>query len=105
MRAMAQISFGDPASIGEGEIRVLAEGPLLIRHQGKLHCIDNKCGHFGVPMADGVLQDGTIACRQHGISFSLVSGEVINRPWENCDGLRIHTVVESDHEALIELRD
>ncbi|MBF0256385.1 MAG: Rieske 2Fe-2S domain-containing protein [Gammaproteobacteria bacterium] len=100
---MAQIRVANPASIGEGELQVLAEGLLLLRYQGQLHCIENKCGHFGVPLADGELRDGAIVCRHHGISFCLSSGEVVNRPWENCDRLRVYPVSESADAALIDL--
>jgi nitrite reductase/ring-hydroxylating ferredoxin subunit len=98
-----QIRVDAPASIAEGEIRLLAQGPLLLRHQGRLYCIQNQCGHFGLPLLDGELRDGAIICRHHGISFSLSSGEVVNRPWENCDKVKVYPVSEGTTEALIEL--
>jgi nitrite reductase/ring-hydroxylating ferredoxin subunit len=67
------------------------EEPLLIiHHQGKLHIISNKCGHFGVPLHTGKIKDGAIYCREHGIGFDLNSGKVVNRPWENCDPIQIY---------------
>jgi nitrite reductase/ring-hydroxylating ferredoxin subunit len=98
---MGEYRQDNPGQIGEGEVQLLTNGLLLVRHQGRLHCIENKCGHFGVPLADGRVVDGTIVCRQHGISFSLASGEVVNRPWENCDKVRVYPVVETDTEAVI----
>ena len=99
---MAKIRVDQPASIAEGTLQLLAEGLLLLRHQGRLYCVENKCGHFGVPLADGEVRDGTIVCRQHGISFSLASGDVVNRPWENCDRIRVYPVTETAEEALID---
>lgn len=84
-------------------MQILAEGLLLLRHQGRLYCVENKCGHFGVPLNDGAVRDGAIVCRHHGISFSLATGEVLNRPWENCDRVRVYPVLEGADEAIIEL--
>ncbi len=62
---------------------------LLIVHQGKYHVIENKCGHFGVPLSNGELRGNEIVCAEHGISFDLDTGEVVNRPYENCDPIKI----------------
>lgn len=62
---------------------------LLIAHQGKYHVIENKCGHFGVPLSDGKIRENEIVCAEHGISFDLDTGEVVNRPYENCDPLKV----------------
>lgn len=98
--------LANPEAIGEGVISPLAvagRALLLIRQQGVLHCLENRCGHFGLPLADGSLRPGVILCRQHGISFSLASGAVVNRPWENCDPVRVFPVLEGGGEALIDL--
>ncbi len=100
---MGQIRLENPAGIGEGELHPLAEGLLVTRYQGQLYCLENKCGHFGVPLDDGEVVDGTVVCRMHGISFSLASGEVINRPWENCDRVQVYPVTETAEGALIEI--
>ena len=65
---------------------------LLIRHQGKYHLIENKCGHFGVRMERGRVENNQIFCPEHGISFDLDSGHVVNRPYENCDPVKILTI-------------
>lgn len=69
---------------------------LLIHHNDQFHLIENKCGHFGLPLSDGLLKDEEIICSQHGISFSLLTGEVVNRPYENCDMIRVFKIIEQD---------
>ena len=68
---------------------------LLIQHKNEIYLIENRCGHFGVPLDTGHVEDGTIVCSQHSISFSLITGEIINRPFENADPIKIfQTAIE-----------
>lgn len=73
---------------------------LLIHFEDNTYIIANKCGHFGVGLHDGHIgKEGerpAISCSQHGISFDLISGEVINRPWENCDPVTVFKVHQLD---------
>jgi len=63
---------------------------LLIHHQHQHYLIENKCGHFGVPLDDAQIKDNQIICAQHGISFSLETGLVVNRPYENCNPINTY---------------
>ncbi len=74
---------------------------LLIQQNNKIYLIKNKCGHFGVKLdnADVKEQDNitSICCKEHGICFSLSTGKVTNRPWENCDPIQtIDIIFEGD---------
>jgi nitrite reductase/ring-hydroxylating ferredoxin subunit len=66
---------------------------LLIQENNKIYLIENKCGHFGVRLDDANIEEednnSLIICKQHGISFDLLTGKVINRPWENCDPINV----------------
>ena len=62
---------------------------LIVRHQEKIYVVENKCGHFGVPLADGRLEEGQIFCAVHGIGFDLEDGTVSNRLHENCSPIRV----------------
>ena len=79
------------------------ENLLLIHHLSKTYIIENKCGHFGLPLHTGSLIDGTIVCRQHGISFYLTTGEISNRPYENCGSVKVFPVVFKDGFIGVEL--
>ncbi|OGT91249.1 MAG: hypothetical protein A2286_12055 [Gammaproteobacteria bacterium RIFOXYA12_FULL_61_12] len=103
---MTEFRFHGAASMGEGEIRPFQqEGKalLLIRQGGRLYCLDNKCGHFGAPLATGKLTQGAIQCGVHGIAFSLETGRVTNRPRERCRPIGIYPVREEGGDALIDL--
>ena len=103
---MMQFSYPDADSIGEGEMRpikVEERSLLLIRHQGNLHCIDNRCGHFGAPLVTGSVEDGAIHCSLHQIAFSLHSGEVVTDTSNKCSPITVYPVVEQGGEAVIDL--
>ena len=76
----------------ENSCSMIRRSLLLIVHLGKYHVIENKCGHFGVPLSNGELRDNEIICAEHGISFDLDTGAVVNRPYENCDPIKILAV-------------
>jgi len=65
---------------------------LLIIKQGRPYVIENKCGHFGVPLENSQLRDNEIVCPKHGISFDLDTGKIVNRPYENCDPIRVFSL-------------
>ena len=69
---------------------------LVINHNGTIHIVANECGHFGVPLEDGTISDNSIVCSQHGIGFDLITGQISNRPWENCEPIRVFPVMLKD---------
>ena len=82
----------------EGIYPVTIEGQnfLVIRHNGQLFCIENKCGHFGVPLATGRVRDNTIYCREHGIGFDLFDGQVKKSLGEDCNPIKVVKLIEQD---------
>ena len=105
---MQQIPVSDVDAIGEGEIRAVETDVhrlILVRNGGRLFCVENRCGHFGVPLVKGKIEDDAIHCPMHGISFSLESGEVVNRPWENCNAIRVFPVEEEGGNATIQFTE
>jgi len=69
---------------------------LLIENNNGYHLVENKCGHFGLPLNTGEIKGDEIICSHHGISFSLLTGEVVNRLYENCDMIRVFKIVEQN---------
>lgn len=69
---------------------------LLVHHQNDFYLVENKCGHFGVVLDDAQIKNNQIICAQHGISFSLETGLVINRPYENCDPIKTYSLQIED---------
>lgn len=58
--------------------KVGANELILLRHNDKDIIIDARCPHAGASMVKGKLVEGRIRCPQHGLEFSIESGEVCN---------------------------
>ncbi|MCU7837629.1 MAG: Rieske 2Fe-2S domain-containing protein [gamma proteobacterium symbiont of Taylorina sp.] len=73
---------------------------LLIQYNNKTYLLENKCGHFGIALDDAKIEQQqdkvVIVCAQHGISFDLQTGQVVNRPWESCDPIKVWHPVEKE---------
>jgi len=52
---------------------------LLVYTKNGVFAIRNKCPHMGSPLASGVLEDGVITCKFHGLPISVETGEVISK--------------------------
>ena len=81
---MTRLKLADSAAVREGEVLAAqADGASLIlsRVGGKVCAVENKCPHFGLPLARGKVVDGTIRCPWHGSRFDLCSGK--NLDWVN----------------------
>lgn len=65
------------------EPRVVTVGEhdvLLVRADGRVVALANRCSHAGWPIADGEVADGCITCPSHGSTFRLVDGSVVRGP-------------------------
>ncbi len=81
---MNKLRLADSAAVREGAVLTAqAAGASLIlsRVGGKVCAVENKCPHFGLPLARGKVADGTIRCPWHGSRFDLCSGA--NLDWVN----------------------
>ena len=54
-------------------------GVLLVRSEGTIHAIADRCNHRGCSLSEGELRDGTIVCPCHGSAFRL-DGTVVKGP-------------------------
>jgi nitrite reductase/ring-hydroxylating ferredoxin subunit len=54
---------------------------LLTRIDGKIHAIENRCPHLGLPLARGRIEGTAITCPFHGSRFDVCSGR--NLDWVN----------------------
>ena len=53
---------------------------LLVRQQGTVHALADRCAHRSGPLHEGELGDGTITCPWHGSCFRLEDGSVERGP-------------------------
>ncbi len=60
------------------KIRLCGENLLLIRdHGGRVHALDDRCLHRGVPLSAGKVEfPGTLSCPYHGWTYRLSDGEL-----------------------------
>jgi nitrite reductase/ring-hydroxylating ferredoxin subunit len=70
-------SLDDYPEEGIFKIRVDEQSLLLVINQTGVYLIENKCGHFGVPLQNGHLRNNEIVCA--GISIRGRSGFKIRR--------------------------
>ena len=58
-----------------GDVRV-----LLVRQNGEVRALANRCTHRGGPLHEGEVGDGTITCPWHRSTFALKDGSVVSGP-------------------------
>jgi nitrite reductase (NADH) small subunit/3-phenylpropionate/trans-cinnamate dioxygenase ferredoxin subunit len=76
-------------AIAEGTGKAFCVGDKLVavfNIDGQYHAINDCCPHMGASLAEGHLQDGTVACPWHAWRFRVTDGT-----W--CDNPRIKTDV------------
>jgi nitrite reductase/ring-hydroxylating ferredoxin subunit len=52
---------------------------VLIKADGAVHAVENKCPHLNLPLGRGRIEGGEIVCPFHGSRFSIATGE--NTDW------------------------
>jgi NADPH-dependent 2,4-dienoyl-CoA reductase/sulfur reductase-like enzyme/nitrite reductase/ring-hydroxylating ferredoxin subunit len=56
------------------------EAAIVVRIGNDVHAIGATCSHYGGPLAEGLVVDGTVRCPWHHACFSLRTGEVLGAP-------------------------
>ena len=62
---------------------------LLVKTGGKIHVIENRCGHFQASLENAKLGKHEITCIHHFAKFSLENGKVLNDVVDECDQLKV----------------
>src|SRR5687767_8400234 len=75
------------------------EAVLLARSSDELFAVGALCSHYGAPLADGLLVDGTVRCPWHHACFSLRTGEALRAP--ALDGLASWRVELQDGKVRV----
>jgi nitrite reductase/ring-hydroxylating ferredoxin subunit len=96
---MKTISVATASQVKEGElfpVKVENQKVMLTRVDGKVHALENKCPHLGMPLAKGKVCDGVVTCPWHGASYNLTTGA--NVKW--VDSFVGIPLPEWSHQAL-----
>lgn len=56
------------------------EAVILSRVDGKCHAMAATCSHYGGPLSEGLVVDGTVRCPWHHACFNLRSGQALRPP-------------------------
>jgi 3-phenylpropionate/trans-cinnamate dioxygenase ferredoxin subunit len=75
----------------------------LFKVQGRFFALDDVCTHDGGPLAEGKLDDYTIACPRHGAKFDIRSGKALTMP--ATQPTVAHEVQVVGDEVLVKLSD
>lgn len=75
------------------------EAVLLTRCEGKFFAVGAKCPHYGAPLAEGTVVDGTIRCPWHHSAFSLETGALVRPP--ALDDLPCWNVEARDGQVIV----
>lgn len=55
--------------------------PVIVSRQGdEVFAIGGQCTHYGGPLAEGIIADGTVRCPWHHACFDLRTGEAVRAP-------------------------
>lgn len=73
--AAATLAEGVPVA-GDAAGRQL----LLVRHEGRVRALDDRCSHRAGALHEGKVADGCITCPRHGSRFRLEDGSVERGP-------------------------
>lgn len=74
---MAEIEVAKSVDVREDAVlavRAAGRALLLTRVEGRVHALENRCPHLGLPLTRGCVQNGAIRCPFHGSRFDLCSG-------------------------------
>jgi nitrite reductase/ring-hydroxylating ferredoxin subunit/uncharacterized membrane protein len=73
--AEADLAEGTPVAATAGVVPI-----VLVRSQGQIHALNDRCTHRGGPLHEGTLVDDCIECPWHGSRFRLADGSIAQGP-------------------------
>ena len=72
------VCFANQVTSKPKQVTLLGEKIVIIRDQGQVFALNDRCPHRGVPLSYGNQQfKGTLSCVYHGWTFDLESGELV----------------------------
>ena len=91
------VTVAKVGDLEEGHGKAFPVGKRMVAvflHQGKYFAVDDFCPHQGASLAEGYLDDCSIACPWHHWRFSLDDGSWLDNPKIKID--KFHVRVQGD---------
>ena len=95
----------DEAKVREGSpvpVYPKGVGVLLVRLDGELHAIRNKCAHMACPLEGGLLEGPILTCPCHDWRFDVRSGEFLDAPELS---IPVYATRVDDGKVLVDLTE
>jgi nitrite reductase/ring-hydroxylating ferredoxin subunit/uncharacterized membrane protein len=73
--ASVDVPEGGNATATVNEVEI-----LVVRHDGRLSALANRCSHAGQPLGEGKIEGACVTCPAHGSTFQLDDGSVVRGP-------------------------
>ncbi|MBL7492316.1 non-heme iron oxygenase ferredoxin subunit [Frankia sp. AgB1.9] len=73
-------ALADVPEDGALALDVAGTSVAIVRSQGEVHAIEDRCTHADVPLSDGEVYKGAVECWLHGSSFDLRTGKATCLP-------------------------
>ncbi|MEM9283868.1 MAG: non-heme iron oxygenase ferredoxin subunit [Verrucomicrobiota bacterium] len=73
----------------------------LIRHDGSIYALEDRCPHADATIAMGLIDNGCIACPWHFAEFNLATGAVLSGP--ATEGIPTYPVHEENGMVYVAL--
>jgi nitrite reductase/ring-hydroxylating ferredoxin subunit len=105
MSASNFVFAADLAEVEEVGIKTVQRGGhtiVLVRNNGAIYAVDNRCPHMGFPLDRGTVKDGILTCHWHHARFDLASGGTFDQ-W--ADDIRAFPVELRDGEVWVDLQE
>ncbi len=97
---------GALADFAEGSltaVEVDGQNIVVVRHEGRVYAVPDRCTHAKYPLSDGeLLDDGRIKCIHHGATFDLETGKPTMPALKK---LRIYDAQVEDERVIVSLQE
>ena len=74
------LAEGDLPDLQPRRVSVQGVDILLVKRNGRIFALGEKCAHLGGPLAEGRLDGDSMVCPWHGSRFALENGRVLDGP-------------------------
>jgi len=79
------VSIGDASGLAEGALKLVeVEGRdlVVVRIEGEVYALDNRCPHLGGPLSGGRVEGRAVVCPWHGWQWDAKTGRAV---WPQVD--------------------